>query len=111
MYATVPSFLIFDDDEMTTKPTKSILIKELKMCFKPEDYNYDKPKNAVFVIDIIVNPLSLGHTGMHTRRNSGHTRYTDIYIKSKNSIRIINQRWGVSVHMRATPGSRLGTVG
>ena len=54
-YDIAPSPLLFDDDGMMTKPTKSILVKELETHLKPEDYRYHHQKNAAFVIDVMAN--------------------------------------------------------
>ena len=54
-YEIVPSALLFDEDQMMTKLTKSVLIKEMETHLKPEDYNYDHRSNAEFVIDVMAN--------------------------------------------------------
>ena len=51
----VPSPLLFDEDGMMTKPTKSVLVKEMETHIEPEDYNYDHQKNVDFVIDVMAN--------------------------------------------------------
>ena len=55
MYDIAPSPLLFDDDGMMTKPTKSVLIRELETCLKPEDYRYEHQRNSAFVVDVMAN--------------------------------------------------------
>ena len=54
-YDVVPSPVLFDDAGMMTKPTKSLLIKELETNLKPEDYNYKHRNNSAFIFDVMAN--------------------------------------------------------
>ena len=54
-YDVVPSPVLFDDAGMMTKPTKSLLIKELETNLKPEDYNYKHRNNSAFILDVMAN--------------------------------------------------------
>lgn len=65
-YDVVPSPLLFDEDGMMTKPNKSVLVKEMEMHLKPEDYNYNHQRNAAFVIDVMGNIRKVQTTKMST---------------------------------------------
>ena len=51
----VPSPLLFDDEGIMTKPTKSQLVQELEVHLKPEDYSYRHSNNAAFIIDVMAS--------------------------------------------------------
>ena len=48
----VHSSLLFDD-EMMTKPNKSLLLKELESYLSPDDYSYSNCSNASFIVDVM----------------------------------------------------------
>ena len=54
-YDLAPSPLLFDDDGSMTKPTKSVLIRELETCLKHEDYSYGHQRNSAFIVDVMAN--------------------------------------------------------
>ena len=54
-YDVVPSPLLFDDEGIMTKPTKSQLVQELEIHLKPEDYSYRHSNNAAFIIDVMAS--------------------------------------------------------
>ena len=54
-YDLAPSPLLFHDDGSMTKPTKSVLIRKLETCLKPEDYSYGHQRNSAFIIDVMAN--------------------------------------------------------
>ena len=54
-YDVVPSPLLFDDEGIMTKPTKSQLFQELEVHLKPEDYSYRHSNNAAFIIDVMAS--------------------------------------------------------
>ena len=54
-YDVVPFPLLFNDEGIMTKPTKSQLVQELEVHLKPEDYSYRHSNNAAFIIDVMAS--------------------------------------------------------
>ena len=61
-YDVVPSPMLFDDDQLMTKPEKSQLIRELEDKLKSDDYSYRRKPESAFIIDVMaaVRRLPLG---------------------------------------------------
>ena len=61
-YDVVPSPMLFDDDQLMTKPEKSQLIPEQEDKLKSDDYSYRHKPESAFIIDVMaaVRRLPLG---------------------------------------------------
>ena len=52
-YDVVPSPMLFDDDQLMTKPGKSQLIRELEDKLKSDDYSYRHKPESACIIDVM----------------------------------------------------------
>ena len=82
-YDVVPSPMLFDDDQLMTKPEKSQLICELEDKLKSDDYSYRRKPESAFIIDVMaaVRRLPLGGLTNFSNLLSQLTKTTDVYHK------------------------------
>ena len=82
-YDVVPSPMLFDDDQLMTKPEKSQLIRELEDKLKSDDYSYRHKPESACIIDVMaaVRRLPLGGLTNFSNLLSQLTKTTDVYHK------------------------------
>ena len=82
-YDVVPSPMLFDDDQLMTKPEKSQLIRELEDKLKSDDYLYRRKPESAFIIDVMAAVRRLPLVGLTNFSNllSQLTKTTDVYHK------------------------------
>ena len=80
-YDVVPSPMLFDDDQLMTKPEKSQLIRELQEKLCSDDYSYTHKPESAFVIDVMaaVRRLPLSGLADFSDLLSQLTQITDVY--------------------------------
>ena len=82
-YDVVPSPMLFNDDQLMTKPEKSQLIRELVDKLKSDDYSYRHKPESACIIDVMaaVRTLPLGGLTNFSNLLSQLTKTTDVYHK------------------------------
>ena len=65
-YDVAPSPVLFDENNMMTKSTKSLLVQELETHLQPDNYRYRHTTESAFVIDVMANVRKVNITSLHT---------------------------------------------